>query len=188
MNKEKLYKDIIGAVSETIKQTLNSYDIFEEDYYNIMNNPLYEMSISSKRLYNKFSEVVGNIIDNLICICLYPNNPTVPHWKERSYGLCQRFIDINLDNKNTFNNRYKILNKAVIECLDNDYKALLNHFKNVSIYYANRPNIHDRLTPYKSYQDVYNENKDRVVIGILKIIEYVAYQDYEGLIQYMNNF
>ena len=58
----------------------------------------------------------------------------------------------------------------------------------IAKYYANRLNRHDRLTPYKPYEEYYVENADRVKNGILTIAQFVAKQDYEGLIEYMNTF
>ncbi len=32
----------------------------------------------------------------LVSICLYPTCPKVPHWKELSYDLCERFADVDI--------------------------------------------------------------------------------------------
>lgn len=151
---------------------------------------IYEMAMKPQRIKDKYGEVVGAIVDNLVCICLYPNNPATAHWRERAYGLCKRFVDIDIDpiNRNNPKYRLKYLNDAVTEILNKDYSAILNHFKTVAAYYANRPNIHERLTPHKPYQECYKENKERVKNGIIALTKYTANQDYEGMINYMNNF
>ena len=166
-------------------------EFFEDQEVKFINSfAVYEMGIKQERMSDKYGEIIGNVIDNLICICLYPDNPTVNHWRERASGLCKRFIDLNIDpiKKNTYKNRLNILSKGVEEELDSDYSAILNHFKSVSIYYANRPNKHDRLTPYKPYKDIYKENKDKIISAINEITKLVAAQDYEKLIKYINKF
>lgn len=165
-------------------------DFLQERDDNLLMTPVFEMAVAPKKMSDKYGEVVGSIADNLICICLYPDNPTVPHWKERTHGLCKRFIDldINPNNKNTSENRLKCLMKGVVEELNEDFSALRSHFRTVSIYYSSRPNPHDRLTPVKPYQTICDENFDRVVESIKTITGFVSEQDYEGLIEYMSNF
>lgn len=169
--------ELCNMVEETVKSSL-----FED--------MIGEMGMKPHKMMDKYSEALHSIVDNLVCICLYPDNPTVPNWKERACGLCKRFIELNIDpiHKNTFDIRMKWLQKAVVEVLDKDYGALINHFKTTSIYYANRPNPHDRLTPYKPYNECYEENKDRVANGVLALTQFIAEQDYNGMQNYMNNF
>ena len=149
-----------------------------------------EMGMTYNRMYDKFGEVVNPIVDNLVCICLYPNCQAVTHWRERSYSHCKRFVDTDIEplSNNNYDFRLNCLNEAIVETLNRDFSAIKNHFKSVSKYYANRPNRHDRLTPYKPYEECYVENADRVKNGILTIAQFVAKQDYEGLIEYMNTF
>lgn len=149
-----------------------------------------EMAMKPGKLSDKYGEVVGAIVDNLVCICLYPDNMAVTHWGERSYGLCKRFVDIDVDpiSKNKSEFRYKCLYKAVVEILNTDFSAIKNHFKSVSIYYANRPNPHERLIPQQSVEECYEENKERIKNGILMLTRFVAEQDYESIINYMDSF
>lgn len=165
-------------------------DFLEENEINFMGTLLLEMAMSPSRMSDKYGEVIGSIVDNLVSICLYPDNPTVPHWRERAHGLCKRFIDIDITpaNKNTYQQRLKCLTSGVIEELDNDYGAILRHFKSVSIYYSKRPNKHDILTPYKPYEQAYRENKERVQNGIIKLTDCIAKQDYVGAIDFMEIF
>lgn len=162
----------------------------ERDNEYIESHLLCEMAISPSKMSDKYGEVIGSVVDNLICICLYPDNPTVPHWKERAHGLCKRFIDLNISpaNKNTSEFRLKCLSKGVLEELDDDYGAILNHFKSVSVYYSKKSNPHDRLTPYKPYKEAYEENKEKVKEGIVSLTKFVAEQDYDGMVEYMDNF
>lgn len=152
--------------------------------------PLLEMGMSASKLSDKYGEVVSSIIDNMVCICLYPDCPTIKHWKERITGLCNRFANMNIDpiKNNTFDYRLKILMVGVVETLDADYGALLNHFKNVSGYYANKKDKHDRLFPYKPYDICYEENKDRIISAIKNVTIYVAEQDLTKISKYMQAF
>lgn len=126
----------------------------------------------------------------LVSICLFPICPKVPHWKELSYNLCERFAYVDIDpvSKNNPEYRHSCLNDAVIEILDEDYGAILNHFKSVTAYYANRPTPHERLTPYKPYQKCYEENKDRVISAIISLTKHIASKDHAGIKNYMSNF
>ena len=165
--------------------------ILDEVFDSFLNEELiYEMAMKPGRLSDKYGEVVGAIVDNLVSICLYPDNAAVAHWRERSYGLCKRFVDIDVDpiSKNKVKYRYNYLYKAVVEILNTDFSAIKNHFKTVSIYYANRPDQHERLIPKQSPEDCYEENKERVKNGIITLTKFVAKQDYEGMINYMNSF
>ena len=167
---------------------LKDYDFIEERQNELINSyPIYEMAMKGGRMSDKFGEIIGSIVDNIACICMYPENPTIPHWKERTCGLCKRFIDINIDplKNNTPDFRKKCLNKGVIEELDEDYGAVLNHFKSVSIHYSKKD---DKLIPYKPYEQCYNENKEQIDECINSIVKYVAEQDYEGLIEYIDKF
>jgi hypothetical protein len=113
---------------------------------------------------DKFGEVLDAIVDNLVCLCLYPDSQAVNHWRERVPALCKRFVDIDIDplSKNKVEFRLNCLNEAVVEVLNQDYSAIKNHFKTVSEYYSNRPNQHDILTPYKPYEECYAENAERI--------------------------
>ena len=171
----------MSKIDKIITEEINSY---------LSEELICEMAMKPQRMRDKYGEVVGAIVDNLVSICLYPTNPTVPHWKERAYGLCKRFVDIDIDpiSRNNPEVRLNCSNSAVIETLNDDYSAILNHFKTVTAYYANRPNPHERLTPYKPYQECYEDNKDRVENGIISLTKYIANQDYAGMINYMGNF
>ena len=148
------------------------------------------MGMKPNRMKDKFGEVLDAIVDNLVCICLYPNSQAVSHWRERVPSLCKRFIDIDIDplSKNNSEFRLNCLNEAVVEILNADFSAIKNHFKTVCMYYAKKQNQHDRLTPYKPYEECYKENADRMKEGVLTIIKFVAEQDYSGLIDYMDAF
>ena len=148
------------------------------------------MGMKPGKLMDKYSEALHAIVDNLVCICLYPDAPMVSYWKESVWVLCKRFIALNMDpiHKNTFDIRMKWLKKAVVEVLDKDDGALINPFKTTSIHYANRPNPRDRLTPCNPYEACYEANKDRVKNGVLALTQFIAEQDCEGMLNYMNNF
>ena len=168
-------------IDKIIKEEISSY---------LSKELICEMAMKPQKMRDKYGEVVGVIVDNLVSICLYPTNPTVPHWKERAYGLCKRFVDIDIApiSRNNPKVRLNCLKGAVIETLNDDYSAILNHFKTVTEYYACRPNPHERLTPCKPYYKCYEENKDRVEKGIISLTKYIADQDYAGMINYMSNF
>jgi len=171
----------MDKIDKIVKEEIDSY---------ISSNMIFEYAMKPFRMMDKYGEVVGAIVDNLVAICLYPDNPAVPHWRERAYGLCKRFVDIDLipDRKNTTEYRMKTLSKSLTEVLNEDYSSILNHFKTVSEYYQNRPNPHERLILDKPYSEYYIENKERIENGIVRLTEYVASQDYAGMIQFMNDF
>lgn len=168
-------------IDKTVMDEINSF---------LQTNLICEMGMKPNRMKDKFGEVLDAIVDNLVCICLYPNSQAVTHWRERAASLCKRFIDIDIDplNKNNFGFRLKCFNDAVVEILNVDFSAIKNHFKTVCNYYAKRPNQHDRLKPYKPYEECYEENANRVKEGVLTIVKFVAEQDYGGLIDYMDTF
>ncbi len=171
----------MGKIDKIIAEEINSY---------LSEELICEMAMKPQRMRDKYGEAVGAIVDNLVSICLYPTSPAVPHWKERAHGLCKRFVDIDITpiSRNNPKDRLKCLNGAVNEILNDDYSAILNHFKSVTAYYANKPNPHERLTPYKPYQECYEENKNRVEKGIISLTKYIANQDYAGMVNYMSVF
>ena len=71
---------------------------------------------------------------------------------------------------------------------NNDFGALINHFKTVEAHYRNRPNPHDRLFLDKSYQEAYEEHKDKIANVLLIITEMVADQYGEGLEKFVETF
>ena len=170
-----------NRVKEIIKEV--THEVLSEEM-------LLEFGMKAQRMTDKYGEVLGDVVDNLICICIYPDNLTIPHWKNRAGGLCRRFAEINIEpiKKNTFETRYKALTKAIDEIFDKDFGALKNHFKSIKTYYANRPNTHDRILPYKPIEECYTENKDKIINTIFKMTEFVAKQDYESLILFINDF
>ena len=183
---EPMYKE---DAESTKKCTIKNIDeILTVDHAE--GNALNEMAMKPNKMCDKYGEILGAVVDNLVCICMYPTNPTVPHWRERAHALCKRFVDLNIDpiSKNKPDFRYKWLSKAVAEILDEDYSAISNHFKTVSIYYAKKENPRERLVPYKPYEECYKENKDRVKNGVVLLTKYIAEQDYDGMVDYMNKF
>lgn len=142
------------------------------------------------KMSDKYSEIIGWITDNLVFVCLYPKNPAISKWKERTKALCKRFIDtsINHVSKNRTELRLKYLNNGVYMTLDENYIAIYNHFKSTSIHYANRPESYGRLTPYKPYDEAYEENKERVKHGIISLTKFIAEQDYSKVVDYINRF
>lgn len=171
----------MDKIDRIIKEVIDSY---------LQDELLCEMAMKPSRMIDKYGEVLGAIVDNLVCICLYPDNPTVLHWRERAYGLCKRFVDIDIDplKKNNIDFRYECLSKAVVEILNADFSAIENHFNSVSVHYANMSDPHKRLTPTKPVKECYEENKERVKNGVLALTKYVAAQDYAGMIKYMETF
>ena len=163
MSKKDYYDKII---SETVHELLGK-------------KLMLEYAMDSQRMLDKYSEVLHAIVDNLVCICLYPNNPTIPHWKSRIVGLSKKFIDTNIKpkSKNNFADRLKIFNDAMEEVLDEDYSALLNHFKSVSVYYGMKNDPHERLKPYKPYEEAYAENRQHIIDCLSNILSYTAAQD-----------
>ena len=170
-----------NKIKEIVIQEINSY--FD-------NELLLEYGMKGNRFMDKYGEILGNIAENLICICIFSDNPTVPHWQERAAGLCHRFADIDIDplKNNKTEKRLKYLNKAVTEIFNKDFSALLNHFKRVTVYYANRPNPHERIISDKTYKECYDLYKNKVVEGIITLTHLVAEQNYEGILDYMRNF
>lgn len=171
----------MNKIDGTITETLDSF----------LNEELIcEFRMKPKRMIDKYGDILDPIVDNLVAICLYPTHQTTTHWRERSYSLCARFANIDIDpiRNNTYEFRLKCLNKAVVEILNKDFSAIRNHFKSVSVYYAKKENPHERIYPYKPYNECYEENKEKVKAGIIAITEFVAKQDYNGLMEYMTNF
>lgn len=168
-------------IKEIVIQEVNSY--FE-------NELLLEYGMKADKFIDKYGEVLSRISDNLICICIFPDNPTVSHWQERAAGLCHRFADLDIDplKNNKTEKRLKYLNKAVTEIFNRDFSALLNHFKRITVYYANRSNPHERIISDKTYEECYNMYKDKVIEGIVILTRFVAEQNYDGILQYMRNF
>ena len=165
-------------------------DIIFDSVNRILNEDLItEMAIAPSRMADKYGESISAIIDNMVCICLYKNKPTIPHWKSRISGLCKRFID--LDIKPLSNNkpdyRYKILMKGVHETLNEDYSAILNHFKSTAQYYAKQPKP-NTILPLKSYQECYQENKEKMEKSIEYITQCVAIQDMDALTTFLEKF
>ena len=118
---------------------------------------------------------------------MYPDDPTVEHWKSRAYGLCKKYTELNIDplSKNNYQSRLKILMNGVEEILDPDYGAIENHFKTVKAYYDSRPKPHERLKPYSGWKENHANDVERVKSGIITLTEYTAKQDYESMINYM---
>lgn len=178
-------KDAIQSFAENNPQIANRF------FDSIRNKEIIsEMPISQKDMAEKYAEVIGVVVDNLVCICLYPSSPTVSHWRERACGLCKRFVDLNISplKKNNSEFRYRCLNKALMSELDADFGAVANHFRSVSAYYAKKADPKERLFPYKPYDKAYGENKERIENAVIALTRYVAEQDYSGMIDYMENF
>lgn len=175
------FKSRLDKLKEIVIQEVNSY---------FNNELLLEYGMKASKFMAKYEEVLSRISDNLICICIFPNNPTVPHWQERAAGLCHRFADIPIEplKNNKTEIRLKYLNKAVAEIFNKDFSALLNHFKRVMVYYANRPDPHERIISDKTYEECYNMYKEKVAEGIITLTRLVAEQNYEEILNYMRNF
>ena len=165
--------------------------IITEDINSFLHHKLVcEMAMKPNRMRDKYGEVLDAIVDNLVCICLYPNSISVQHWKERAHGFCKRFVDLDIDpiSKNNAGFRWKCFNTAVVEVLNEDFSAIHNHFKTVANFYLNKKDPHDRLIPYKPYEECYKENADRVKNAVLTLTKFVTEQDYNGMVKYMNDF
>ena len=149
-----------------------------------------ELGQTKHRMFDKYSEIVGAIAENLICICIYPDNPTVNHWRGRAAGLCKQFAQINIEpiKNNTYNYRYKALYAAVVEIFDADFAALKYRFTGVDAYYSKRPDVHERLTTCKPIKKCYELYKDKVISGIKTLTDLIAKQDYPAILDYMNEF
>ena len=141
-------------------------------------------------LSDKYGEVIGAILDNLVAICLYPNNPTIPHWKSRAMGLCQRFVNIDMVplSNNNYEKRKDALEHGVYVELNPDYSAIKNHIKSVAAYYSNRSNEQDRLYPTMKVEKCYEEYTPILIKAIKTITEYVALQDNASLTKFVENF
>ena len=170
-------RHIDDIISESIKTTVGKW-------------LLCEYGMKPKRMADKFSEVLDAIVDNLVCICLYPNNPAIQHWRERTCGLCKRFVDMDIDpiRKNNPKDRLKYLSISVNEVLNKDFSALKNHFKTVSAYYGNKKNPNERIVPIIPYERSCQENAERIKKCIFALINGIANQDYEAILQYMETF
>lgn len=67
--------------------------------YNELLDDIYiidEMAMIPGSFTDKFGEGVSVITDNLVAICLYPDNPTVHHWRDRAGALCRRFTTVDI--------------------------------------------------------------------------------------------
>lgn len=166
-------------------------DVIRESVENILheNSLITEMAMPAAKMSDKYGEVVSSIIDNMACICLYPNNQAVTHWRNRVPALCKRFIDLDIDplSNNTPDYRYTVLMNGVIETLNENYGAILNHFKTVATYYASRPKP-DTIRPIKDYNICYQENAERMEHGIKEITKFVANQDIVSLTDFIETF
>ena len=165
-------------------------DIIFDSVNRILNEDLItEMAITPSRMVDKYGEAISAIIDNMVCICLYQNNPTIPHWKSKISGLCKRFIDLDINplSNNKPDYRYRILMKGVYETLNEDYSAILNHFKSTAQYYAKQPKP-NTILPLKPYQECYQENKEKIEKGIEYITQCVANQDMTALTTFVEMF
>lgn len=171
----KITEEMINnAIDEAINRFLSEQEITE-------------LAMKPDKMSDKYGEVVSAIIDNLVSICLYPKDATVSHWRGRIYSLCKRFIDLDIKPKNTVKIRYNALIKGVKETLNDDYSAILNHFKSVSEYYFSQPK-EKRLIPIKEYNECYKDNKEKIINAIQYITKCVAEQNTKELISFMETF
>lgn len=179
-----------NAACDKIDAEHESQSVIFDSVNRILNEDLItEMAISPSRMVDKYGEAISAIIDNMVCICLYQNNPTIPHWKSRISGLCERFIDLDINplSNNKPDYRYRILMKGVYETLNEDYSAILNHFKSSAQYYAKQPKP-NTILPLKPYQKCYQENKKKMEKGIEYITQCVANQDMTALTTFVEMF
>ena len=161
--------------------------IIEESINKIL---LTEMGMDATKFADKYGEILDVLVDNLVSITMYPNSQAVPHWRQRVGALVKRFInlDINPKHRNKENYRLALLQSAVTETLNSDYSAIKNHYKSISAYYARPNNPNGILTPYAPYSVCYDEQKDSIINAVNKISDFVAKQDYESLLAFMEDF
>lgn len=167
---------------------MNDYlDHIEESINSVL---LSEMRMKASKFSDKYGEIMGPLVDNLVAIAMYPNSHAIQHWKQRAGSLVKRFVDLDIDpiTQNCEENRLRILQRGVVEALNADYSAVKNHFKSVSEYYSNSNNQNGVMTPYAQYDICYEEQKDRIFNAIDAITKSVAKQDYESILTFMNNF
>lgn len=166
----------------------NDFLVEQQEELIAENDAFLEMSICVSEMTDRYMDAVGYIADNLICICLYPEAPAIPRWKSLTCGLCKRFVEWEFKPDNSSEHRLRCLKKAVSTVLNYDYGAILYHFKDLTVYYANQPAMNDRLIPYKPYMEAYEENKDRVMKGIITLTKLIAEQNYNKIVKYMDIF
>lgn len=150
---------------------------------------LIEMGMKAAKMSDKYSEKVGSIADNLICVCLYPDNPTIPHWKNRAKGFCREFTDTDIVplSSNKEETRYKYLYKGLTERLNNDFSALYKRCKSIIAYYIKKDK-HEQLVPYKPLDECYPEIFNKLKDTLIKLTELIAKQDFETIIDVIDNF
>lgn len=171
------------------KEMIN--DIISEELYHYLNKELIvEFGMNGDKFGEVYFDVLNAIVENLVSICLYPDNPTVPHWRGRAAGLCKKLCNTDLVplKRNKADIRFKILKKQIVIALNQDYSALENHFKSINSYYSHRDNPHDNLIPYVPWNQAYEENKGRVVNAINVLTNLIAEQDYDRIKEFMNDF
>lgn len=151
---------------------------------------IFEMGMKASKMSDKYSEKVGSIADNLICICLYPDNPTIPHWRNRAKGFCREFTDTDIVplSNNKDNIRYKCLYQGLIERLNPDFSALYKRCKSIIAYYEKKKDKHKQLKPYKPLDECYFEFFDKLKDTLIKLTQLIAQQDFSSIIDIIDNF
>ena len=171
------------------EEMINSI-IHEELHHYLTKELLKEYKWTSKEMTDNYSDILCAIVENLVCLCLYPSDRTVPHWKGRIIGFCTKLATTNIkpNNKNTPSERLTVLQKGVEKSLDDDYGALAYHFKDVANFYATKENPHQRLKPYKPWNECYEENKDKVINAIKVLTELIAFKNSEQIREFIMSF
>lgn len=181
-------KKVVQLTEDHLTQIIHG--VLTEVYDTPHKGQLNELGMDRSTLSDKYGEVIGAIVDNLVAICLYQDNSTVPHWKSRAMGLCQRFVNIDMVplSNNNYKKRKKALEHGVSVELNHDYSTIKNHIKSVAAYYAHRSNEQDRLYTTKNIEECYEEYMPILIDAVKTITEYVAQQDNASLTTFIENF
>lgn len=166
-------------------------DVFEELEVELIETRMCSSAyLSPAETSDLYGYVLNFIVNNLISICLYPNNPNITHWKERIKRLCCRFIDLRPEPlyKVAIEHLLKDLTRGIYQELNVDYGNLLNRFKTVSEYNLNRYNSSDMLKPYKPYKEAYEDNKEKVIECVNSLTYSIARHRFDEVVEYINNF
>lgn len=150
---------------------------------------LLEMGMKRGKFSDKFGEIVGELSNDLISICIYPNNTAINHWKGCAIGLCEKFISQDIDPRksNTEEIRKECLTNGLYETLNEDFSALLKRFEGVITKYS-RKTGNEKLTPILPLEEAYRKFKPIISSVLLILVDEIAKQNFEGVRTAIENF
>ena len=160
------------------------------------NNMPTEAGMKKTEFSDKFSEASEELADDIISICIYPHSQSINYWKGCAIGLCKRFVDQNIDPKeyNTYDARKSALINGLQEKLNDDFSALYKRivgvidFHDHVIDFFDRKDDEDGLTPNMDAESAYLSYGPLIAKTLLLLVEEIAKENYEGVIDIMTNF